>query len=80
MMKKYGEVPTYWTLEKQHISWILDIIHLTRAFEIWIWVEVGVLTKFDLDENGDAVPALLGDVYPLRLGYTAVVCRRVVLS
>jgi hypothetical protein len=36
---------------------------------------VGVLTKFDLDDAGNAISALLGDVYPLRLGYTAVVCR-----
>ena len=37
--------------------------------------QVGVLTKFDLDDAGNAISALLGDVYPLRLGYTAVVCR-----
>ena len=35
---------------------------------------VGVLTKLDLGAE-NAVPALLGHVYPLRLGYTAVVCR-----
>ncbi|CAJ1456356.1 unnamed protein product [Effrenium voratum] len=35
---------------------------------------LGVLTKFDLAE-GSAVEALLGETYPLRLGYTAVVCR-----
>eukprot|EP00438_Fugacium_kawagutii_P023658 Skav206422 [mRNA] locus=scaffold292:398250:412008:+ [translate_table: standard] len=38
--------------------------------------EVGVLTKFDLDDAGNSIAALMGDVYPLRLGYTAVVCRR----
>ncbi|CAE7230638.1 dnm1l [Symbiodinium pilosum] len=37
---------------------------------------VGVLTKLDLaEENGTAFEALAGEVYPLRLGYTAVVCR-----
>ena len=34
-----------------------------------------MLTKFDLDDAGNSISALLGEVYPLRLGYTAVVCR-----
>ncbi|OLQ10276.1 Dynamin-related protein 3B [Symbiodinium microadriaticum] len=37
---------------------------------------VGVLTKLDLaEEQSTAFEALAGEVYPLRLGYTAVVCR-----
>jgi len=37
---------------------------------------LGVLTKLDLvDESGNALEALQGHVYPLRLGYTGVVCR-----
>eukprot|EP00930_Biecheleria_cincta_P100897 TRINITY_DN92527_c0_g1_i1.p1 TRINITY_DN92527_c0_g1~~TRINITY_DN92527_c0_g1_i1.p1 ORF type:complete len:698 (+),score=124.09 TRINITY_DN92527_c0_g1_i1:59-2152(+) len=37
---------------------------------------VGVLTKLDLaDETGSAVEALKGMVYPLRHGYTGIVCR-----
>mmetsp|Transcript_42646 Transcript_42646/g.92947 ORF Transcript_42646/g.92947 Transcript_42646/m.92947 type:complete len:688 (+) Transcript_42646:57-2120(+) len=37
---------------------------------------LGVLTKLDLaGESGDAIEALLGRVYPLRLGYVGVVCR-----
>ena len=43
--------------------------------------EVGVLTKLDLaEEQSTAFEALAGEVYPLRLGYTAVVCRSNILG
>jgi len=37
---------------------------------------IGVLTKIDLmDEGTNAKDLLMGDVYPLKLGYYAVKCR-----
>lgn len=52
-----------------------DALALAREVDPQGLRTVGVLTKFDLDDAGNAISALLGDVYPLRLGYTAVVCR-----
>lgn len=51
-----------------------DALALAREVDPEGLRTVGVLTKLDLDAE-NAVPALLGNVYPLRLGYTAVVCR-----
>ena len=70
------------------LSLDLDCLVLYFVFDIVRWLvggcglpasasEVGVLTKLDLaEESGTAFEALAGEVYPLRLGYTAVVCRR----
>lgn len=53
-----------------------DALALARQVDPLGERTLGVLTKLDLaDESGSAVEALLGRVYPLRLGYVGVVCR-----
>lgn len=53
-----------------------DALALAREVDPQGQRTVGVLTKLDLaEEQSTAFEALAGEVYPLRLGYTAVVCR-----
>lgn len=78
LVKKYVEKPSSIILAISAANSDLatsDALALAREVDPQGLRTVGVLTKFDLDDAGNAISALLGDVYPLRLGYTAVVCR-----
>lgn len=53
-----------------------DSLKLARRVDPYGERTIGVLTKIDLmDEGTHALDAIQGKVYPLKLGYTGVICR-----
>jgi dynamin 1-like protein len=53
-----------------------DALKLARRVDPYGERTIGVLTKVDLmDEGTNALEIIQGNVYPLKLGYIAVVCR-----